>query len=65
MGTSKKAWQTPELIVLVRSRPEEAVLSVCKYRTWKTGWHAPVYGDMGCQEKPGTRCLFCEVTAIS
>lgn len=26
----KKLWQTPELIVLVRSKPEEAVLTVCK-----------------------------------
>jgi hypothetical protein len=26
----KKAWQKPELIVLVRSKPEEAVLVVCK-----------------------------------
>ncbi len=26
----KKAWVTPELIVLVRSKPEEAVLTGCK-----------------------------------
>ena len=26
---SKKPWSTPELIVLVRSRPEEAVLTDC------------------------------------
>ncbi len=26
----KKPWQKPELIVLVRSNPEEAVLIVCK-----------------------------------
>ena len=26
----KKAWKTPELIILVRSKPEEAVLEVCK-----------------------------------
>jgi hypothetical protein len=30
MTESKKAWVTPELIVLVRSKPEEAVLGVCK-----------------------------------
>ena len=29
----KKAWQKPELIVLVRSNPEEAVLTVCKNAT--------------------------------
>lgn len=26
----KKQWQKPELIVLTRSKPEEAVLGVCK-----------------------------------
>ena len=26
----KKQWQKPELIVLVRSKPEEAVLTACK-----------------------------------
>ena len=26
----KKPWETPQLIVLVRSKPEEAVLGVCK-----------------------------------
>ena len=31
MSEGKKAWQRPELIVLVRSRPEEAVLAGCKY----------------------------------
>lgn len=65
METRKKAWQTPELIVLVRSRPEEAVLATCKYKTWGSGWPAPVYEDMGCQRKPYEKCLFCEVTAIS
>ena len=29
-GTEKKAWQKPELIVLARSNPEEAVLTTCK-----------------------------------
>ncbi len=28
--TQKKAWVTPELIVLVRNKPEEAVLISCK-----------------------------------
>lgn len=27
----KKKWQTPELIVLARSNPEEAILETCKY----------------------------------
>jgi len=31
--TDKKPWRKPELIVLVRSNPEEAVLTVCKNAT--------------------------------
>jgi hypothetical protein len=27
---SKKVWATPELIILLRSKPEEAVLDTCK-----------------------------------
>ena len=30
MTARKRAWRRPELIVLVRGRPEEAVLVVCK-----------------------------------
>lgn len=30
MEPEKKAWVTPELIVLLRGRPEEAVLLTCK-----------------------------------
>ena len=33
MTESKKAWVEPELIVLVRSKPEEAVLTGCKVLT--------------------------------
>jgi hypothetical protein len=29
--TQRKQWQKPELIVLVRSKPEEAILLGCKY----------------------------------
>ena len=29
---TKKAWSRPELIVLVRSGPEEAVLSSCRHK---------------------------------
>lgn len=29
--TKKMAWKKPELVVLARSRPEEAVLAGCKY----------------------------------
>ena len=36
--TQKKEWKTPELIVLVRSKPEEAVLTACRlYVIWLGG----------------------------
>jgi len=31
--TEKQPWQKPELVVLVRSKPEEAVLTTCKFTT--------------------------------
>ena len=37
MTENKKEWSEPELIVLVRSKPEEAVLTVCKYWLASTG----------------------------
>jgi hypothetical protein len=42
--TEKRPWQKPELVVLVRSQPEEAVLTGCKNPSAKavyataTGW---------------------------
>ena len=29
---NKKKWETPELLVIIRSQPEEAVLQVCKFQ---------------------------------
>jgi len=29
--SEQKAWRKPELIVLVRSKPEEGVLAACKF----------------------------------
>lgn len=33
MTENRKEWVKPELIILVRSKPEEAVLNVCKAGT--------------------------------
>jgi hypothetical protein len=35
---AKKEWTEPELIVLVRNKPEEAVLNGCKGLTKGTDW---------------------------
>jgi hypothetical protein len=37
MTESKKEWRKPELIVIVRSKPEEAVLCGCKDSKGKSG----------------------------
>ena len=45
MTENKKAWLEPELIVLVRNKPEEAVLSACKSAVSGGGNNA---SDNGC-----------------
>ncbi len=47
-GKMKKSWEKPELVVLVRSRPEESVLAFCK-----TGGASgsPVSTHVGCMER--------------
>lgn len=42
----KKKWSTPKLTVLVRSRPEEAVLTVCKVQ--KPGVSGPATDSQNC-----------------
>lgn len=46
----KKTWQTPQLIVLTRSKAEEAVLSLCK------SWSATV--------TPGFVNSMCDATGF-
>lgn len=55
--TPKKAWINPELIVLVRSKPEEAVLGGCK------GAQAGPIGADGTCLNP--LCNECDTTAAS
>lgn len=47
MIENKKVWMEPELIVLVRSRPEEAVLGACK-QLGTTGDNGPNAGAGYC-----------------
>jgi len=49
----KKQWKKPELLVLVRTRPEEAVLSSCK--DGKAGSDV-VASDAGCLVYDGAIC---------
>jgi hypothetical protein len=57
MTESKKTWVEPELIVLVRSKPEEAVLVACK----NTG----AFGDPNAEHDDCVGLFGCEVCAVS
>jgi hypothetical protein len=46
MIAEKKTWKTPQLRVLVRSRPEEAVLAGCKFGSNTNGPY-----DARCKKK--------------
>jgi hypothetical protein len=50
----KKEWKTPELIVLVRSKPEENVLKSCKNSTVPTVGPNNVNGICDTQNGPNT-----------
>jgi hypothetical protein len=54
---NKKEWERPELIVLARSKPEEAVLTACKF----TG-SGPSSFENWCKL---VSCLGCVVVASS
>ena len=63
---SKKIWDKPELTVLARGRPEEAVLEVCKIWEWGGGITGPNELHNQCVSKaPDGTCIdeFCNATA--
>ena len=56
----KKEWLNPELIVLVRSKPEEAILTACK----DNGLQGAGNYYSGCFAV-GTGCSWCSADAPS
>ncbi len=52
----RKAWVEPELIVLVRNKPEEAVLGTCKVDS-SSGGQTTTAG--GCTWNDGEGCTGC------
>ncbi len=60
MTDKKKTWTEPELIVLVRGNPEEAVLWVCKESSSGSGAEASAEG---CNTVPD--CYVCSGEAGS
>jgi hypothetical protein len=53
MTTVKRPWRTPELMVLVRSRPEESVLTACK----GGGMLGPSDPGQKCKKKDASPCM--------
>ena len=53
---TRTAWGRPELIVIVRGRPEEAVLGVCKEDTQRTGQSNVLTGCMAGPQECGSQC---------
>ena len=52
--TYKQPGQQPELVILVRSKPEESVLAICKV----AGGGGPLWGLHTCKE--GTTGILCD-----
>jgi hypothetical protein len=61
MTKSRKVWVKPELIILVRSKPEEAVLGSCKATTGGSDFGVT---NSGCYFTLAI-CLQCDVFASS
>jgi hypothetical protein len=60
---NKKNWFRPELIVLARSKPEEAVLTHCKRIAPSSG--GPSDAQTGCDNGVITNCGNCQSRAGS
>ncbi|MFO7866213.1 MAG: hypothetical protein R6V02_05290 [Candidatus Aminicenantes bacterium] len=60
----KKNWSKPGMVVLVRNKPGEAVLTHCKRA--KTELDGPKgFGDQGCTGEPPGNCGNCHSRAGS
>jgi hypothetical protein len=57
----KKSWTKPQLIVLVRTRPEEALILNCKGNAPQS----PFLDDSNCNGDGSGRCIVCETIGQS
>ena len=66
MTDNKKKWVKPELIILVRSNPAEAVIGCCKTGTWAIGPQKNYY-ECGSEVGGGhdDNCVACQGWAAS
>ena len=56
----KKRWEKPSMQVIVRSKPEEAVLGACKYVSFTP--NTPTAQDSTCRKE---NCQSCQGETIS
>lgn len=60
----KKPWEKPELVVLVKARPEESVLDPCKFKTFP--FNRPEDGQgINCKYVKDLGCPTCSKEAIT
>jgi hypothetical protein len=59
---TRRAWSKPELIVLVRGKPEESVLAACKNRDTQP---SAVNEYVGCASSDATYCYACDTGSES
>ena len=54
----KKTWEKPQLVVLVRGKPEEGILNGCKQ--WEaSGSSGPSDSATNCMEWTSSGCIEC------
>ena len=62
MEKSKRVWVQPELIVIARSQPEEAVLESCKHDEFATSEMRDYMCNAGIYKKTGGQFVQCTNT---
>ncbi len=60
----KRVWEKPQLVVLVRTRPEESLIIYCKTEN-ETGSQDPSTFHVGCWQEEAAVCGNCYYTAAS
>jgi hypothetical protein len=59
----KQRWTAPELIVLVRHQPEEAVLEACK--DYEPPWQGPTTLNQACFTRSIDACATCALMSAT
>ena len=59
---TRRAWSKPELIVLVRGKPEEAVLLICKVDSGGANMQRT---NSGCRGRDWYACDWCDLMQTS